>query len=418
VTTQILRGDCRDVLRTLPDRSVHCVVTSPPYFGLRDYRNGDQIGLETTPDAYVAQLVGVFRDVRRVLRDDGTLWLNLGSSYASGDTRPNLSLGREHVPAYGNGGKAQPNSNGSGSAYSGLCDECLDDFLTRHGHSFRSDQQPSQDGQPPSMTAHDTEHLVDGREPLSALPPDAPLSTTIEFWRRQRGPCSRCDSRAFGLSAVRSSSGDVPVSAHNSWLNYTTTQFKAKDMIPIPWLVALALQADGWYLRQDIIWHKSNPMPESVKDRCTKAHEYIFLLSKSERYHFDIEVIAEAAAVPKGAGNAAGNRYIKAAETDPKMRTKAGLADIGPRATRNKRSVWTVATQSFPQAHFATFPTTLIEPCVKAGCPEGGTVLDPFGGAGTTGLVADRLGRNAILIELNVDYVFMALRRLGHDVFA
>jgi DNA modification methylase len=307
---RILRGDCRDVLKTLPDESVHCVVTSPPYFGLRDYGVEGQIGLEPTPDEFVAALVGVFREVRRVLRKDGTCWLNLGDSYAGatvGDKRP-----------------------GSGRA----------------------------DG------------IVDDRA------------------QRNRN----------GLGRVNGS--------------------KPKDLIGIPWRVAFALQADGWYLRQDIIWAKPNPMPESVRDRCTKAHEYIFLLAKSERYFYDAEAIAEAAepasaerykyafvGTPEGAVVCPGD--------DEGQRTPNGMREYS--GTRNKRSVWTVATQPFKEAHFATFPPDLIEPCIKAGCPKDGTVLDPFGGAGTTGLVADRLGRNALLIELNPDYADMATRRIQGD---
>ena len=236
----LLLGDAATVLRELPERSAQCVVTSPPYWGLRDYGIGEQLGLEATPDEYVAKMVTVFREVRRVLRDAGTLWLNLGDSY-----------------------------------------------------------------------------------------------------------------------------GD------------------AKQLQGIPWRVAFALQADGWYLRRDRIWHKPNPMPDSVTDRCTKAHEYIFLLSKSPRYYYNAEAIAEPA-------QCAG---------DP----------------RNKRSVWTVTTKPFSGAHFATFPPDLIEPCIKAGCPKDGTVLDPFGGAGTTGMVAARLGRNAVLLELNAGYAEMAHARLYDD---
>lgn len=302
-TVVLWQGDCRDVLRTLPDRSAHCCVTSPPYFGLRDYGCEDQIGLEATPGEFVEQMVAVFREVRRVLRDDGTLWLNLGDSYAAnrGYQVPSTKGGQKHSAAQAAGGKG-------------------------------------------------------------SVVPD-------------------------GL--------------------------KPKDLIGIPWRVAFALQADGWYLRQDIIWHKPNAMPESVRDRCTKAHEYVFLLSKSERYYFDRNAMQEPASVPEGPGNASSNRYAKRAETDPRMRTKAGLAKIGPRGTRNKRSVWTIATQPFADAHFATMAPNLAETCIKAGCPVGGLVLDPFGGAGTTGLVADRLQRDALLIELNPAYIEIAERRIA-----
>lgn len=310
MTVRLLIGDCRGRLRELPAGSVHTCVTSPPYFGLRDYGMEGQIGLEDTPDAFVQQMVEVFREVRRVLRDDGTLWLNLGDSYAS---RPNGSIGKE-------------------SRLEG------------------------------AYTSHD------------------------EF------------RRAHGLRKP-----GVPAG------------LKHKDLIGIPWRVAFALQADGWWLRQDIIWAKPNPMPESVKDRCTKAHEYVFLLSKSGRYHYDAEAIQEAAS-----GEAPGNKQATKGgraydDGAAEHRTAANLHNIGARDTRNRRSVWTVATQPFKEAHFATYPPELIEPCILAGCPEGGVVLDPFGGAGTTGLVADRLQRDAILIEMNPAYAEIARKRLQGD---
>lgn len=311
----LLTGDALDVLATLPEQSIQTCITSPPYFGLRDYGHDGQIGLEQTPDEYVAKLVQVFREVRRVLADDGTVWLNLGDSYAA-------QRGGTHQPAEtlagGKGGKTDTGER-----------------VNRGRH----------DGTNPTRNAS-----------------------------------------AIGL--------------------------KHKDLIGIPWRVAFALQADGWYLRQDIIWAKPNPMPESVRDRCTKAHEYIFILAKSARYYYDAEAIAEPARYPNGSGNAAGNRYIKAAETDPKMRTKAGLAEIGARDTRNKRSVWTVTTKPYKAAHFATFPPDLIEPCILAGCPEGGTVLDPFSGSGTTGQVALEQGRKYLGIELNPKYQGLAVSRI------
>lgn len=329
MSLRILTGDCRDVLATLPDESVHCVVTSPPYFGLRDYGVAGQIGLEASPEAFVAEMVAVFRAVRRVLRKDGTLWLNLGDSYNAGR----------------NGGHAGGAKQAS---------------LARH----------------------------DGIQ--------------------------RSGANAPGL--------------------------KPKDLIGIPWRVAFALQADGWWLRQDIIWSKPNPMPESITDRCTKAHEYPFLLSKSERYQFDAEAIAEPITIGNGTG--VGPQYTPPGGGPPHRglkgnaktfrgggaytggRSFSNSADVersshgnapNEKGTRNKRSVWTVATSPFPQAHFATFPPDLITDCIAAGCPVGGTVLDPFGGAGTTGLVADRLGRDAILIELNPAYTVMARERLQRD---
>jgi DNA modification methylase len=314
MTVRILLGDVREKLAELPDESVHCVVTSPPYFGLRDYGVAGQIGLEPTPAEFVAVMVEVFREVRRVLRKDGTCWLNLGDSYAA-------------------------NSKGSGGMNS---------------------KQPTNAG-------------------------------SFADW-----------------------SGDCGL--------------PSKNLLGIPWRVAFALQADGWYLRQDIIWSKPNPMPESVTDRCTKAHEYLFLLSKSARYHYDAEAIREphseivAAAIEKYAGTPgleearrAGNIGSAPDRKDSSKALKISNNAFANPDGRNRRSVWTVATQPFKEAHFATFPPDLIEPCIKAGCPKGGTVLDPFGGAGTTGLVADRLQRDAILIELNPEYAGIAERRIHGD---
>lgn len=301
MTIEILQGDCRDVLGSLPDGSINCCVTSPPYFGLRDYGVEGQLGLEPTPDEFVSAMVEVFREVRRVLRDDGTLWLNLGDSYAN-DGKWGGSTGGKHASAL-------------------------------HGNSGI------------------------GRRLL-------------------------------------------------------TTGLKPKYLIGIPWRVAFALQADGWYLRQDIIWHKPNPMPESVTDRCTKAHEYIFLFAKSERYYFDADAIKEQAVSNHASGNGFKGRQGGAIHMP--MSGGAGTADPWlPGGMRNRRSVWTVSTKPFKGAHFATFPPDLIDPCVLAGCPVDGTVLDPFFGAGTTGLVAQKHGRNCVGIELNPDYIAIANERLG-----
>jgi DNA modification methylase len=397
VSVDILVGDARERLKELPDASVHCCVTSPPYFGLRDYGVDGQMGLESTPAEFVAGMVELFREVRRVLRDDGTLWLNLGDSY-----------------------------NGQGSR-------------------------------------------------------DASI-------------------RADGTLSCRAGGQSIRVSG-----------LKQKDLIGIPWRVAFALQEDGWYLRQDIIWSKPNPMPESVRDRCTKAHEYLFLLSKSPRYYFDQVAIAEGLAstsvarlaqnieAQQGSDRVPGktNGRMKAVQRQrgipprhaqyTESSDQSGLDGVGRGVGRNKRSVWTVATQPFSGAHFATFPSKLVEPCILAGCPErccvacgapwvrmverelvptakaaktfvvddrdreadrndqgsnrqrdghkpgfayatattgfapscgcgsapvAGMVLDPFGGAGTTGLVTARLGRHAILIELNAEYADLARDRL------
>ena len=296
-------GDCLESMRKMPDQSVNCCVTSPPYFGLRDYGMPGQLGLEATPEKFVQALVAVFREVRRVLRDDGTLWLNLGDSYA-------------RAPGKGGSGPGGKNREWYGENYG-----------------------------------------------------------------QARG-------------------AEIPAG------------LKPKDLIGIPWRVAFALQADGWYLRQDIIWHKPNPMPESVRDRCTKAHEYIFLLSKSPSYFFDSEAVREGAVRPTGGraatfdrgGNAVSQHVI------PGQSAAQHRADRGPvpnTGKRNRRSVWTVPPKPFKGAHFATFPPDLIEPCILAGCPEGGVVLDPFGGSGTTAGVALKHGRNPIICELNPEYAAM-----------
>lgn len=363
---RIHQGDALTVLRTLSDESVHCVITSPPYWGLRDYgtaswEGGDprcdhlmstgtqgptnhranrthtqrvpykeecgrcgavrldqQLGLEATPELYVAAMVEVFREVRRVLRADGTLWLNMGDCYSGG----------------------------------------------RRGKDSNSTLEGSRQNQAES--------------------------------RRALG------SRKTGLAE--------------------------KQLVGMPWRLALALQADGWWLRQDIIWHKPAPMPESVRDRCTKAHEYVFLLSRSKRYHYDQDSIKEpaspnsydrgkgvhpkAANVPAGWDTQPGNhRQLKGRYPRTKQNASFSLAVRHPVKRRNKRDVWTLDPMPTPEAHFATFPIELPELCLKAGCPEGGLVLDPFAGAGTTGLACLKNNRRFLGIELNADYIKIALQR-------
>ncbi len=370
---KILLGDCLEVLPTLADESVQCCITSPPYYGLRDYENGRQIGLEQTPEEYVAKLVAVFREVWRVLLPNGTLWLNLGDSYAGSGRGPAGNLGAKHNQRH---------------------------MQNKH----------------------------------KATIPD-------------------------GL--------------------------KPKDLIGIPWRVAFALQEDGWYLRQDIIWHKPNPMPESVSDRCTKAHEYIFLLAKTARYFYDAEAIKEPLAYPNETRRPLGSKGAWHMDGREQRGNGGGKSYDSYPTTRNKRSVWTVAVKPFKGAHFATFPSSLIESCILAGsasqcCPKCGAawervveknrsydhvttnagkskdgpyatqigngkgthdirhgvysststigfsavcdccetdstssvVLDPFNGAGTTGVAAMRLGRRYIGIELNPDYLEMAKQRI------
>jgi DNA modification methylase len=314
-------GDARQVLATMPDESVHCCVTSPPYFGLRSYLRHDdplkplEMGSEATPDEFVAGMIAVFREVRRVLRDDGTLWLNIGDTY---NNNPSTSA----IPRAEQG-------NGTGA------------FSIPGEKHHQANRAKANKAQP----------LIDA-----------------------------------GI--------------------------KKKDLIGIPWMLAFALRADGWFLRQDIIWSKPNPMPESTRDRCTKAHEYLFLLSKSARYHYDSEAISEeladtsVARLAQNVGGQAGSERVPG-KINGAMKVVGGHGN-----KRNRRSVWTVATAPYREAHFATFPPALIEPCILAGCPAGGTVLDPFGGSGTTGMVAQKLGRRAVLIDLNRDYQPMMERRI------
>lgn len=327
MTVSIHTGDCREVLRELADESVHCVVTSPPYWGLRDYGHNDQLGIEHTPGEYCDKMVEVFREVRRVLRRDGTIWLNLGDTYIGG------------------------RSGGVGTG---------------------------------SVTS-DRNHKA-----------------ARNAWLKLGG---RKHREAPGL--------------------------KPKDLVGIPWRVAFALQDDGWWLRSDIIWHKPSPMPETVKDRPTRAHEYLFLLSRSRRYQYDAAAIAEpvtGGAHPRGKGinpkaaaersaNDASRAFNRRRKTTPRPRQNASFsaAVTGLVETRNRRTVWTVPQEPYRGAHTSTFPTALVKPCILAGCPAGGTVLDPFAGAGTTGLVADRLGRDAILIELNGEYADAARCRIDND---
>lgn len=294
----IINGDSLEVIKTLPDGSVNCCVTSPPYWGLRDYGVEGQLGLEKTPEEYVGKMVAVFGEVRRVLRDDGTLWLNLGDSY-------------------------------SGSCQTG------------------------------------------------------------------------------GTNSISGKGKSQPHVKHKR-----STNLKPKDLVGIPWRVAFALQADGWYLRQDIIWYKPNPMPESVTDRCTKAHEYVFLMSKSARYYYDAEAVKEAVMHPQKLHKSTSKSPAQEFAYHGNAPTNSGRCGTDP-SGRNRRSVWTVATQTFKEDHFAVFPPNLIKPMVLAGCPTGGVVLDPFVGSGTTAIVARELGRRFIGIELNPEYADMARRRVG-----
>jgi len=340
----IFNLDCIEGMKQLPAESVNGCVTSPPYFGLRDYGYDEQIGLEETPEEFVEKLVEVFREVKRVLRKDGTLWLNLGDSYAG---------------------------SGKGS---------------------------NSDGTPHSSTL----------------------------------------SSKSGTNKGCVTGKNMPQKAHKIGL-------KPKDLIGIPWRVAFALQADGWYLRQDIIWHKPNPMPESVTDRCTKSHEYIFLLSKSSKYYYDHEAIKTplkdssigrlaqnldgqegSSRVPNktnGKMKAVGGTKHKNLESNGqknhsfhRTRNESGEEFESKDGMANKKSVWTVTTKGYKEAHFATFPEKLIVDCIKAGCPENGIVLDPFMGAGTTAVVARKLNRDYVGYELNKDYIKIAEKRIFSEI--
>ncbi len=366
-TNKIIQGNCLEVLKTLHDNSIDCCVTSPPYFGLRDYGTSEQIGLEETPELFVSAMVEVFTEVKRVLKDEGTLWLNLGDSYWGG-------------------------KGASGT------------------------QSPEQ-----------------------------------------------ADERNKQGLALTSKAQQLGGKGYTRPTDKKHTEIKAKDLIGIPWMVAFALRSSGWYLRQDIIWNKPNPMPESVTDRCTKAHEYIFLLSKSAKYYYDIDAIRTPVkdstvqrmmqqiedqkgservpgktngtmkAVGPGrkpapqdnrGGNQGSSTGIKAyshrGTGDKKLTGHSGNFDsdgnlIGD-GMANKKSVWTVTTKPFSEAHFATFPQDLILDCIKAGCPENGIVLDPFMGAGTTAVVSRKLHRNFVGIELNPEYIEIANSRLFKEL--
>jgi len=314
---RILLGNNIDTLKTLPDGSVDCCVTSPPYFGLRNYGIEGQIGLEETPEEYIEKLVLIFREVRRVLRDEGTLWINIGDSYAG--------------------------SNGNGT-------------------------------------------------------------------RQSKWPKADCYASETNYN-LRSMTGRKD------------TGYKPKDLIGIPWMLAFALRDEGWFLRQDIIWYKPNCMPESVDDRCTKAHEYIFLLTKSPRYFFDNKALQEIADYDgrKDTRMKGSEKYREGDYFNKKPHTFASRGherwrqDENGQYIRNKRSVWTVNNKPFTGAHFAVFPEKLILPCILSGCPESGIVLDPFMGSGTTAIVAIKLMRKFIGCEINPEYVKIAEERIANE---
>jgi DNA modification methylase len=322
MTWRIIESDVMKGLGQLPDESVQCCVTSPPYWRLRDYGTEGQLGLEPTPEEYVENMVAVFREVRRVLRADGTLWLNLGDSYATGGYSGEGNVTNKDPSRYPGGWRTQPRAQGA--------------------------------------------------------------------------------MKTAGVGGL-----------------------KPKDLCGIPWRVAFALQADGWWLRSDIIWSKPNPMPESVTDRPTKAHEYLFLLTKSARYYYDADAVREAlkeSSIERGkygwSGNTDDSKFISVQAGQGFRRVKkegTKLNELYNPAGRNRRTVWHIATAPYSGAHFATYPPALVEPCIKAGCPEGGTVFDPFAGSGTTLQVARALGRNGVGLDLSAEYLHLARQRLSLD---
>jgi len=301
-------GDCLEVMREMPENSIQTCVTSPPYWGLRDYGVDGQLGLEKTPEEYVSKMVEIFQEVKRVLHNDGTLWLNLGDSYAVS------------------------------------------------GRGLMGDGTPSDRGNAKQGTNR---------------------GTTVGQFNK-----------------------------------ITWDGLKPKDFVGIAWRVAFALQADGWWLRQDIIWHKPNPMPESVKDRCTKAHEYIFLLSKNKRYYYDANAIKEPVAESSIKRLSQPTLVDQQGSDRVPGKTNGPMKAVGNLSGRNRRSVWTITTKPFKKAHFATFPEKLIEPCILAGASEDSIVLDPFFGAGTTGIVSERFRRKWIGIEMNEEYCEIAKNRI------
>lgn len=342
LANKIHKVDVLDGLKMLPSNSIHCVVTSPPYWGLRDYGVLGQLGLESTPEEYIAKMVLVFREIRRVLRNDGTLWLNIGDTYYGG-------------------------KGANGASRTGM----------------------------------------DGHEPINV---DALISTQPGEFRPQDRP---------------------------------HPELKAKDLVGIPWELALALRKDGWYLRQDIIWSKPNPMPESIHDRCTKSHEYIFLLTKSRKYYYDQVSIMQPVKLSsqirlqQDVANQTGshrvpgkvNGTMKARSSGNKARVPAILRGVPSGNNKNqaanvpwtgelanKKSVWVIPTMPYKDAHFATFPVKLIEDCIKAGTPAGGIVFDPFMGSGTTAIVASSLGRNFLGFELNPKYIKIAEKRINKEL--
>jgi len=449
----VLVGDCVASMKTLPDGCVQTCVTSPPYFGLRDYGNAAQIGLEPTPDAYVAKLVEVFREVRRVLKDDGTVWLNLGDSYASqGGPEPAQTKWRVEGASDGqNGGRSRTPGGLKPKDLIGIpwrvafalqqpyytgaikderdriwlaamldAEGCMFIHRRKAGQSNGQGYERQSDSYAPGVEIANTSLAVIervmalvGKGSICSQSPEQNnrRKQTIYRWNLRTTECREFVRELYPHLVAKQqqarvlcgcpSSGERAEAAHAGLMLLHRTGSSDVDF-PAP----ATMFEPGFYLRQDIIWKKPNPMPESVTDRCTKAHEYIFLLSKSQKYYFDAEAIKEPSVTSAADQVAKRNKAPHKGQRDAGMRETTGGFDKITKVyeTRNRRSVWTVTTKPYKGAHFATFPPDLIRPCILAGAPVGGVVLDPFGGSGTTGRVALQENRRAILCELNPEY--------------
>jgi DNA modification methylase len=482
---QVIHGDCREVLKTMPDRSVHCIVTSPPYYGLRDYGVDGQIGLEHAPDAYVAELVAVFREARRVLRDDGAFWLNIGDSYfgscQTGGTNSKEGSAKRAGRMFSRAGHAQSCDSDdteelgfrgrgslSGNPYGGRTDAWWSRIagsdarlaLVQAGEPLSQIREcmaalaahlPNEGSSPRKLKrlssaaildqAHSAVHAV---EQLYASLPSIPgecappllvgsrlsdivlacLSSLQSFAAcvqacahmldapSQRQRCTADTASPFEELACRIQCTVGLCSTLLAWVEYKPQRptLKRKDLIMIPARMALALQADGWYLRSEIIWSKPNPMPESIRDRPTSAHEKVYLFAKSSRYFYDADAVKE-----KSRSQVQIRRQPNGLSV-VQQGEQGGAPNCGVNERRNLRNVWTITPKPYKGAHLAVMPIELAETCIKAGCPEGGIILDPFGGVGTTGVAAARLKRRSICIELSQKHANAAIERIGREV--
>ncbi|WP_404991208.1 DNA-methyltransferase [Cupriavidus pauculus] len=503
LTNHCHQGDCRDVMRDLIAAGVRvqCIVTSPPYWGLRDYGHPGQLGQEPTLREFLANMVEVFDLCRELLADDGVMFLNMGDSYASAGSRRAVPCDTD--------GKVPEGSPARDCLCGSLCDACRRAYQIGKSHIDR--RHESTPALSPSLSSPGHMGFATGHPPTSDCGPevgrtsDANLDPSRTQEIRPVGQCAARESTTHGSSPQHQggcrqsapSSGCLlcgrslqhsaqasvrmeactcdtsrrELACHRQGRDaldlasrdLTTPALKPKDLVGQPWRLAFALQDAGWWLRQDIVWHKPNPMPESVRDRCTKAHEYVFLMTRSDRYYFDTNAIKEPAiygTTPTGVGFGHGydrqpkprvvpagwdtsigdgghgayhrdgaargskrNSFARetkysSADHGQKAQHRAGREDVDYGETRNKRSVWTIATQSYSGAHFATFPEALVEPCVLAGSRPGDIVFDPFMGSGTVASVAQRLGRRWLGAELNPDYIALQAERTKQYGFA